>query len=186
MTALLPDVDVLELLLYSATVGAALLLAATLAVAWARERDRDADAERDMRRSFERYGDDAPPWADEVRAALDDSVDTAGSGPCRECGGTGNELLGMYRRCAACGGTGVGEPTVGASPCPLCGADLPFDTLTGGSGVCPACGREVGPAAERRLLQCRSAHLPGVVCDACGVDSGLLRWKAAGLRGGER
>lgn len=28
---------------------------------------------------------------------------------CERCEGTGNELFFMYRRCAACGGTGVAE-----------------------------------------------------------------------------
>lgn len=27
--------------------------------------------------------------------------------PCRRCEGTGNELLAMYCRCSACGGTGA-------------------------------------------------------------------------------
>lgn len=35
-----------------------------------------------------------------------DNIDK-GNKLCKRCGGTGNELLSMYRKCAACEGTGV-------------------------------------------------------------------------------
>ena len=36
----------------------------------------------------------------------------AGHTLCRRCEGTGNELFAMYRKCSACGGTGVAEYAV--------------------------------------------------------------------------
>lgn len=46
---------------------------------------------------------------------------------CSRCGGTGNELLFMYRQCAQCGGTGVARPPgpqqgPQQDSCPSCGA----------------------------------------------------------------
>lgn len=55
-------------------------------------------------RICQKYGCELHQWHDYARQ---ESNEAAGHQLCDHCGGTGNELFSMYRKCPKCDGTGV-------------------------------------------------------------------------------